>query len=565
MPSSTSQNQNLPTLPGFPLSNQNAQSALAMYPFMLNRPMLPESHQNNPQAALAAMAAQQYLAAMAAAGLGQTPDLNLLMNPLTASLTNRPTLNNLTSQLPNHVNNPFSAFAALYNQQMLMNRENPQDLLSNLPKTSKANSTGGSSYPSSSSASSTGSTKEEKLDKENSILNLSNNSLNTSTNSSEESKDKSQTPLLNSQFADAIALLLKNPNPNLQLNKSAPVTNLNENKKLPKIKKSKNQQEPGSVQMQQNQLFNLIKINNSIISNSNSQTNLNENNNNKKRRPDLSQQGILISPNGKKRVQCHVCMKTFCDKGALKIHFSAVHLREMHKCTVAGCNMVFSSRRSRNRHSANPNPKLHMARPHPVSHRYQNTGPIISDAQPSMAGVILAEVEKTVVPKSSNPLDAMSSSNLEMNEYEDNDEQDLNMNEETNSLNNEQNEDEEEEGENNGADEGAIDLSISKNNANILENLAKFNQMNSLSKRKSFNPVRISTKDLSIKTEPKDEEFRDNEKRKLSDMDSENEEIERHGKKMKSNNYHMAKSTSLSSSFSPTSSTLSSVSSVSPV
>ena len=67
-----------------------------------------------------------------------------------------------------------------------------------------------------------------------------------------------------------------------------------------------------------------------------------------------------VSPTtGKKRVQCNVCMKTFCDKGALKIHFSAVHLREMHKCSVAGCNMMFSSRRSRNRHSANPNPKLH--------------------------------------------------------------------------------------------------------------------------------------------------------------------------------------------------------------
>uniref|UniRef100_A0A0K2THW9 Putative LOC100572970 [Acyrthosiphon pisum] n=1 Tax=Lepeophtheirus salmonis TaxID=72036 RepID=A0A0K2THW9_LEPSM len=62
---------------------------------------------------------------------------------------------------------------------------------------------------------------------------------------------------------------------------------------------------------------------------------------------------------GKKRVQCNVCLKTFCDKGALKIHFSAVHLREMHKCSVEGCNMMFSSRRSRNRHSANPNPKLH--------------------------------------------------------------------------------------------------------------------------------------------------------------------------------------------------------------
>jgi hypothetical protein len=67
-----------------------------------------------------------------------------------------------------------------------------------------------------------------------------------------------------------------------------------------------------------------------------------------------------VSPTtGKKRVQCNVCLKTFCDKGALKIHFSAVHLREMHSCSVEGCNMMFSSRRSRNRHSANPNPKLH--------------------------------------------------------------------------------------------------------------------------------------------------------------------------------------------------------------
>lgn len=73
---------------------------------------------------------------------------------------------------------------------------------------------------------------------------------------------------------------------------------------------------------------------------------------------DLSTQ--YIHPvTGKKRAQCNLCFKTFCDKGALKIHFSAVHLREMHQCTVADCNMMFSSRRSRNRHSANPNPKLH--------------------------------------------------------------------------------------------------------------------------------------------------------------------------------------------------------------
>jgi hypothetical protein len=66
----------------------------------------------------------------------------------------------------------------------------------------------------------------------------------------------------------------------------------------------------------------------------------------------------------------------------------------MHKCTVESCNMVFSSRRSRNRHSANPNPKLHMARPHPISHRYPTTGPIIGDDRPSMAGMFLADIEK---------------------------------------------------------------------------------------------------------------------------------------------------------------------------
>ncbi|KAA3678270.1 uncharacterized protein DEA37_0002742, partial [Paragonimus westermani] len=63
----------------------------------------------------------------------------------------------------------------------------------------------------------------------------------------------------------------------------------------------------------------------------------------------------------KKRVVCTSCKKSFCDKGALKIHYSAVHLKEMHKCTIKGCSMWFSSRRSRNRHSANPNPRLHIS------------------------------------------------------------------------------------------------------------------------------------------------------------------------------------------------------------
>ncbi|XP_035273870.1 zinc finger protein basonuclin-2-like [Anguilla anguilla] len=62
----------------------------------------------------------------------------------------------------------------------------------------------------------------------------------------------------------------------------------------------------------------------------------------------------------KGRVCCSSCGKTFYDKGTLKIHFNAVHLKIKHRCTVQGCNMVFSSLRSRNRHSANPNPRLHL-------------------------------------------------------------------------------------------------------------------------------------------------------------------------------------------------------------
>nr|CAD2147766.1 unnamed protein product [Meloidogyne enterolobii] len=58
---------------------------------------------------------------------------------------------------------------------------------------------------------------------------------------------------------------------------------------------------------------------------------------------------------GKRRVQCPICLKTYCDKGALKIHNSAVHLKEIHFCTVSGCDRAFSSRRSRNRHSLNLN------------------------------------------------------------------------------------------------------------------------------------------------------------------------------------------------------------------
>ncbi|XP_062405590.1 zinc finger protein basonuclin-1 isoform X1 [Sardina pilchardus] len=77
--------------------------------------------------------------------------------------------------------------------------------------------------------------------------------------------------------------------------------------------------------------------------------------------PDHGMRSLEKSGGLKKgRVYCSACEKTFYDKGTLKIHYNAVHLKIKHKCTIDGCNMVFSSLRSRNRHSANPNPRLHM-------------------------------------------------------------------------------------------------------------------------------------------------------------------------------------------------------------
>ena len=54
-------------------------------------------------------------------------------------------------------------------------------------------------------------------------------------------------------------------------------------------------------------------------------------------------------------VQCHICKRMYSNKGTLRVHFKSVHLREMHRCTVPGCDMMFTSVRSRNRHSQNPN------------------------------------------------------------------------------------------------------------------------------------------------------------------------------------------------------------------
>ncbi|CAB4062824.1 Zinc finger protein basonuclin-2,Zinc finger protein basonuclin-1 [Lepeophtheirus salmonis] len=67
----------------------------------------------------------------------------------------------------------------------------------------------------------------------------------------------------------------------------------------------------------------------------------------------------FISQEIRKKMRDNIGISYVNPQTGKKASSIAVHLREMHKCSVEGCNMMFSSRRSRNRHSANPNPKLH--------------------------------------------------------------------------------------------------------------------------------------------------------------------------------------------------------------
>ena len=61
---------------------------------------------------------------------------------------------------------------------------------------------------------------------------------------------------------------------------------------------------------------------------------------------------------------CHVCSQTFQDNLVLKEHIEKLHPREMYRCTVPGCDKIFSTRKSRNRHSQNDN--LHYVFPSDV-------------------------------------------------------------------------------------------------------------------------------------------------------------------------------------------------------
>lgn len=54
-------------------------------------------------------------------------------------------------------------------------------------------------------------------------------------------------------------------------------------------------------------------------------------------------------------ITCQLCHKVYSNKGTFRAHYKTVHLRLLHKCKVPGCDTTFSSVRSRNRHSQNPN------------------------------------------------------------------------------------------------------------------------------------------------------------------------------------------------------------------
>ncbi|KAM3865489.1 zinc finger protein basonuclin-2 [Diretmus argenteus] len=119
----------------------------------------------------------------------------------------------------------------------------------------------------------------------------------------------------------------------------------------------------------------------------------------------------------KGRVCCNSCGKTFYDKGTLKIHYNAVHLKIKHRCTIEGCNMVFSSLRSRNRHSANPNPRLHMPmlrnnRDKDLIRGNSNTGtPVISSTK--SGGFTLTSPGRPPLGFTTPPLDPMLQSPLQ--------------------------------------------------------------------------------------------------------------------------------------------------------
>ncbi|KAF4078385.1 hypothetical protein AMELA_G00198700 [Ameiurus melas] len=109
--------------------------------------------------------------------------------------------------------------------------------------------------------------------------------------------------------------------------------------------------------------------------------------------PGAKDQHLCSSAVRKSRVSCVLCGKTFYDRGTLKIHYNAVHLKIKHRCTIEGCDMLFSSLRSRNRHSANPNPRLHNT--HSTQHTHSMTNHWALSQSSTSPMKIIQEVTKS--------------------------------------------------------------------------------------------------------------------------------------------------------------------------
>jgi hypothetical protein len=76
---------------------------------------------------------------------------------------------------------------------------------------------------------------------------------------------------------------------------------------------------------------------------------------------DINSMDLGPDPDPNGSVSCHVCAKSYRDNLVLKEHFEKNHPKEMFRCTIQGCDKIFSTRKSRNRHSQNDNLHRHIS------------------------------------------------------------------------------------------------------------------------------------------------------------------------------------------------------------
>ena len=83
-------------------------------------------------------------------------------------------------------------------------------------------------------------------------------------------------------------------------------------------------------------------------------------------------------------LRCIECGTEFPNHFAVKTHYQDVHLKQLHKCTIDGCNAGFPSKRSRDRHSSNLN--LHRK----LLSTSSSTDPVLSKSESANAAAAAA-------------------------------------------------------------------------------------------------------------------------------------------------------------------------------